>query len=71
MAKNDKKAPETTEADTAKTQNTAPAEDAAAPAAEEAGASTEGLVEMTKGGERLHVHPTTVKAHEAAGWEQA
>lgn len=26
------------------------------------------LVEVHKDGERLHVHPTTVAAHAAAGW---
>lgn len=33
--------------------------------------STEGLVKVTKAGETLHVHPTTVQAHEAAGWKLA
>lgn len=32
---------------------------------------TEGLVRMRKGGEHLHVHPTTVAAHQDAGWEVA
>lgn len=63
MAKNDKKPADTTDAPATDTQDTALA-------AEEA-ASTEGLVEMTKDGERLHVHPTTVEAHQAAGWKLA
>lgn len=33
--------------------------------------STEGLVKMHKDGTHLHVHPTTVKAHETAGWKLA
>ena len=32
-------------------------------------ASTDGLVLMTKGDEKMHVHPTTVKAHLSAGWK--
>ena len=32
---------------------------------------TEGLVNMHKDGTTLHVHPTTVKAHEQAGWKVA
>lgn len=34
-------------------------------------AAQEGLVKMRKGEETLHVHPTTVKAHQAAGWSHA
>lgn len=30
--------------------------------------SQDGLVKMTKGTESLHVHPTTVSAHQSAGW---
>ena len=33
--------------------------------------STEGLVQMHKDGEQLHVHPTTVEAHKQAGWKHA
>lgn len=29
----------------------------------------DGLVPMKKGGETLRVHPSTVHAHKAAGWE--
>lgn len=32
---------------------------------------TEGLVKMHKDGEDLHVHPTTVEAHQDAGWKVA
>lgn len=31
-------------------------------------ASTDGLVLVRKGDEKLYVHPTTVKSHKAAGW---
>lgn len=31
-------------------------------------ADTEGLVKVSKDGEVLHVHPTTLAAHEAVGW---
>lgn len=34
--------------------------------------STEGLVKMVKlGQDEIHVHPTCVAAHEAAGWKVA
>ena len=29
----------------------------------------DGLVVMFKGGEKIAVHPTTVKSHEQAGWQ--
>ncbi len=45
-------------------------EEAEAKAAEEA-ESIKGLVKMHKHGEHLHVHPTTVDAHTAAGWKVA
>ncbi|QEL18723.1 hypothetical protein [Limnoglobus roseus] len=54
----------TTKADEAETE----AQVTEAAAAEE---STEGLVKMHKNGEHLHVHPTTVEAHKAAGWQHA
>ncbi len=28
-------------------------------------------VKMTKDGQHINVHPTTVKAHEAQGWRKA
>jgi hypothetical protein len=31
--------------------------------------STDGLVLLSKGDEKLHVHPSTVKAHMSAGWK--
>lgn len=35
-------------------------------------AAKDGLVKMVKSGEEpLHVHPTTVQAHRAAGWKPA
>lgn len=39
--------------------------------AKEEAASNEGLVKMHKDGTDLHVHPTTVEAHKAAGWNHA
>ena len=33
--------------------------------------SADGLVKMLKGGDHLRVHPTTVAAHEDAGWQVA
>ena len=56
------------------TQDAQPEENAMAKKddeSESAAASTEGLVKMSKSGESLHVHPTTVKAHKEAGWELA
>lgn len=50
--------------DTKKAPTKAAAKKAAAPAK----ADTSHLVEMTKGGETLSVHPSTVAAHRAAGW---
>lgn len=34
----------------------------------EAAEDTAGLVTMTKDGEMLHVHPSTVHAHKLVGW---
>jgi len=39
------------------------------PARAEAEAKAEGLVTMTKGDQKLHVHPTAVKAHTEKGWK--
>ncbi|WP_020472372.1 hypothetical protein [Zavarzinella formosa] len=54
----------------AKAEEKAKKAEAEAKAAEEE-ASTEGLVKMSKDGEHLHVHPTTVEAHKTAGWKHA
>jgi hypothetical protein len=53
MAKNDETA-----------EDTKPVEPKAKAKAE----PTEGMIEMRKESERVHVHPTTVEAHKAAGW---
>jgi hypothetical protein len=45
-------------------------EDADAKAAVDAKA-TEGLVKMKKGGQIIHVHPTTVHDHNTVGWHAA
>lgn len=42
-----------------------------APAKPEVAPVEEGLVRMVKHGELLDVHPTTVAAHQAVGWEEA
>lgn len=42
------------------------AEREAAKAAEQV---EDGLVEMSKAGETLRVHPSCVKSHQAAGWK--
>lgn len=46
-------------------------EDTKRPAAKKAEAKTDHLVEMTKDGETLSVHPSCVAAHQRAGWVQA
>jgi hypothetical protein len=84
MAKNDDKTQEPAKADAAaktkveageQAEKEAEAAQAKAdpkkPKAVKEAESTEGLVKMHKDGTHLHVHPTTVKAHESAGWKVA
>ena len=69
MAKNDKKSQDITDTLATEAQEATQAESETR--AESELDPTEGLVNMHKDGIYLHVHPTTVKAHEEAGWSVA
>lgn len=72
MAKNDRDDSGETEAAKAKADAEAFAQleaEEAAMAKAAAAPSADGLVKMSKGGETLDVHPSTVKDHVTAGWK--
>lgn len=60
-----------TKADPQVDGNAAPSDDTTPAAPKAAKADNSHLVEMTKGGESLRVHPSCVQAHQRAGWSVA
>lgn len=71
MAAPKKSAAKAAKADPQVDGNAAPPADTTPPAPKAAKVDDSHLVEMTKGGESLRVHPSCVQAHQRAGWSVA